>query len=285
MSYESIYAGSEFLMPKYTPLGYQNEIAHMGMSLDPRTANQLKEVNIKINPGLKHVEISGIQSQILESIPEEHIDEIRRIGQLTGVTTSVHAPIIEASGVGERGWEEINRLGAEKQLESALLRSNKFSKDGNVTVVTHSSASLPELSPKMKVINPETGKLEEKPTSLWVVNADTGKFAQIEPEKRYFPEEGEGKFEGERSRPFDPEKELVKRNKDMWTQQLSEVNRFATYGEEIIDRVKRQHDIPDEIFSYLAKGEAIDKLGDNDEEKKSIQRSSKRYNPWTNLFT
>lgn len=273
-SYEAIYSGSEFLFPKYSPLGYQEIAGKLGMSLDPRTANQLKEVNIKTNPGVKHVELSGVNAQVFESIPDEHLDEIRRLGQLTGVTTSVHAPIVEASGVGERGFEEVNRIGAERQLESALIRSNKVNKDGNVSVITHTTASLPELSPKIKIRNPETGELEEKPTSLWVIDPDTGKFGQIEPQKRFFPEEGEGKFEGGKPKPFDPERELAKRNKDMWTQQLSEVNRFATYGEEIIERVKEHHKIPNELFSYLAKGEDIDKIVDEDEkeEHKAIQR-------------
>ncbi len=277
-SYEGIYRGSEFLMPRYNPVGYQEKIANMGMSLDPRTANQLKEINVKINPGLKHIEITGIQPQVFESIPEEHIDEMRRLAQLTGVSTSVHAPIVEASGIGQRGFEEINRLGAEKTLSSALLRSNRFSKDGNVSVVVHSTAELPELNPRVKVkeFNPKTGRVEEfeKPTSVWIVQADTGKFAQIEPEKRFLPEEGEGKFEG-KERPFDPDWEIKKRNKDTWTQQLSEVNRFAAYGEEIIDRAKQNFHIPDEIFSYLAKGEAIDKLSEEDSEREIFKKAQR----------
>jgi len=274
-SYEALYQGSEFLVPRYNPAGYQEQASKFGMSLDPRTANQLKEVNTKINPGLKHVELTGINAQVFESIPDEHLDEIRRIGQLTGVTTSVHAPIVEASGIGEKGWEEINRLGAERQLESAMLRSNRLDKNGNISVVVHSTAQLPEMSPKLKVMNPATGKMEEKPTSIWIIDQDTGKFGQIEPQKRYFPEEGEGKFDATMEpKAFDPVRELAKRNRDIWTQQLSEVNRFASYGEEIIDNAKRKYEIPDEIFSYLAKGEDIDKIADDQDKQmfKSVQR-------------
>src|SRR3989338_10560680 len=75
-------------------------------------------INLKINPGVKHVELQGTSAQVWESVPEQHLDEIRRLSKLTGTTTSLHGPIVEASGVGEKGWEEINRLGAEKQIES-----------------------------------------------------------------------------------------------------------------------------------------------------------------------
>jgi hypothetical protein len=279
-SYEALYEGSSFLIPRYNPAGYQELAKNMGMSLDPRTANQLKEVNVKINPGIKHVELSGIQGQILESIPDEHLDEIRRLTQLTGVTTSLHAPIVEASGIGQRGWEEVNRLGAEKQLESALLRSKLLDPQGNISVVVHSSAGLPEMSPKIKIEerNPVTGEIEEKekPTSLFIVDQSSGKFGQIEPEKRFFPEEGEGKFSASNEpRPFDPEKELAKRNRDIWTQQLSEVNRFATYGEEIIDRATQTYHIPEDMISYISKGEDINNLDEDDPTKKVLKAAQR----------
>ena len=132
-SYESIYGGSDnFLIPKessqkYISTGYQSSVTSIGMATDPRTANQLGELNAKLNPGMTHLEVGGISGSVFDSIPEQHLDEMRRLGKLTGVSASVHAPIIEASGIGEKGgWEESNRQGAELELTSALLRSHKI---------------------------------------------------------------------------------------------------------------------------------------------------------------
>ncbi|MEM0465275.1 MAG: sugar phosphate isomerase/epimerase [Candidatus Pacearchaeota archaeon] len=262
-SYESIYQGADFIMPKYNPTGYYSEIKSLGMSTDPRTANQLKEINIKLNPGMKHLEISGISSAVFESIPEQHLEEIRRLGEITGVTTSVHAPIVEPSGIGERGWEETNRLAAEKEIESVLSRSVQLAtkKSKNVSVTVHTTAQLPELENKIKVYNPETKKLEEKKTNLWVINPESGRYTLIQPEKRFFPEEGEGKFKPEiKEKVFDPYKELEKINKDQWSEQLSNVNRFANYGGEILERVKDKYKLDKDLFTYIAKGEDIDKI-------------------------
>jgi hypothetical protein len=266
-NYEGIYEGSDFVLPKYSALGYTSSLSSLGMSTDPRTANQLKELNIKMNPGMKHIEVGGIQGAVMESIPDQHLDEIRRLSELTGMTTSMHAPIVEASGFGEKGYEETNRVGAEQQLESAMLRSYKLKtkKGENVSVTVHTTSQLPEMENKIKVLNKETGKLEERKTNLWVVNPESGKYTMIQPEKRYFPEEGEGKFQPEvKEMTFDPYKELDKINRDQWTEQLGNVNRFANYGEEIIDRVKERYKIPDELFTKIAKGEDIDKVPEMD---------------------
>ena len=273
-SYESIYPGADYLLPKNNPTGYVENAGSLGMSLDPRSANQLGDVNKKINPGLKHIEISGITPNVFESIPDEHLTEIKRLGKLAGFTNSLHAPILEFSGVGERGWDETNRIGAERQLESAVLRAHLLDPNGNVSVVTHSAAQLPEMEPKIKVMNPKTGKLEEKQTGLWVVNPDSGKFTMIQPERRYFPEEGDGKFTPEEARKFSPEAELSKINNDAWTDQLSGINREAEYGEGMIDRAKKMYQIPDEVFSEIAKGQYIDKI-DDPELKKMFEGAQK----------
>jgi hypothetical protein len=53
--YESIYSGANnYLMPSYNLIGYQVPSGEISISMDPRTANQLREVNIKINPVEKH---------------------------------------------------------------------------------------------------------------------------------------------------------------------------------------------------------------------------------------
>ncbi len=229
-TYETIYPGADdFLVPSYTSIGYQIETKDFGTTLDVRTANQLGELNTKINPGTKVAEVTGVDPSVWESIPEHHLKEMERLTKLTGVSPSVHIPVVEASGIGQDGWNEANRVGAEKQLTSAVLRSHALDPKGNISVTTHSTAQLPEMIPTTG-----TGK-DKKITTFWIVDPRTGKYNVIRPEKRYFPEKG--KFEPEKERPFEPEKELEKFNKDMWVNQLSDVNRQANYGEDIVSRL------------------------------------------------
>src|SRR3989344_6058993 len=161
-TYESVFPGSKYstMLPSYyvAPI-YQSRISEIGMSVDPRTANQLGELNAKINPGVKSIEVQGITPAVWESIPEQHLEEIRRLTKLTGVTTSLHGPMIEFSGIGERGYQEEIRVGTEKQLESTLLRAQKMSNEGNISVTVHSTSALPELKPHY--IGEDKKKVEE----------------------------------------------------------------------------------------------------------------------------
>ncbi|MBD3253080.1 hypothetical protein GF386_05075 [Candidatus Pacearchaeota archaeon] len=272
---ENLYPGADdYLFPKYKKAGYEFDIGDLGMSLDPRTANQLGEINTKINPGIKKIELSGITPAVFDSIPEEHLEDINRLSKLTGVKTSLHGPVVEASGVGERGFDETNRVGAEKQLQSAVLRSHKMDPDGEMIVTTHTSAGLPELDPKVK-IKDDTGKMKEVPTGLYVVDEDTGKIQLIQPEKRFFPEEGEGKFNPKDLQDFDPNKELNKINKDQWAQLLSGVNRYASFGEEMLERVRKQVK-NEELFTKIAKGVDIDQLEETEKQEKDLLKSLQR---------
>ena len=247
VSYEAIYPGADdSLTPSYNPIGYQVGAGDFGTTLDVRTANQLGELNHKINPGAKVAEITGVDPSVWESIPKHHMKEMERLSKLTGVSPSVHIPVIEASGMGQDGWNEANRKSAENQLSSAVIRSHALDPKGNISVTTHSTAQLPEM-----IQTTGTGK-DKKITTFWIVDPRTGKYNVIRPEKTYFPEQG--KFEPEIQKPFEPEKELEKFNKDMWINQLSDVNRQANYGGDIINQiVETKNEIGEEEFNKALK--------------------------------
>jgi len=232
---ESIYQGGDnILLPKYyNQTGYQSGMDTLGLSTDPRTANQLGELNLKLNPGQKHMEVGAINQSVFDSIPDIHLDEMKRLSRLTGVTTSLHSPIVEASGVGERGWDEVNRIGAERQVEQALIRAHRLDPKGNVSVTTHTTGGLPEMITKYK----EGDK--EKTTSLYIIDTESGKMGPMETGKRFFPKEGgNGEAFTGKPREFDVKDEIEKINKDQWTSQLSDINRHASQGEELLDRAK-----------------------------------------------
>lgn len=279
--YESLYEGSpSYLTPKedalkYISAGYQSSFSSLGLATDPRTANQLGELNIKLNPGAKHMEVGAIQGAVMESIPDQHLDEIRRVAKQAGVSLSLHAPIVEASGLGEREWSEVNRVGAERQLESALLRAHKLNPTGNISVTTHSSAG-PELIEKHMEKNPKTGKMEEKTTSIYVVDPESGKISPYPVQKQFFPEEGKegGEYTPGQARKFDIKDELKRINDDQWKQKLTEINRLSNYGEEGLRAIERE--VPKEIYPDLLKGNVdIDKIAVSEKDRDIYKQAQK----------
>ncbi|MAG01980.1 hypothetical protein CMI42_01470 [Candidatus Pacearchaeota archaeon] len=230
-SYEALYTGSSTLSPSYysPPTSYQPSTGDIGMALDARTANQLGDLNIKLNPGQKVVEIQGIQGRTMESIPDQHLDEIHRLTKLAGVKPTLHGPMVNASGVEQQGgFTEENRVGVENQIESTILRAHKLDPKGNVNVTFHSTAGLPEFQPHTI----EDGKRVEK--GLMIIDESTGQIRPIADEQRYLGEEG--KFTGERI-DYDPKAELEKINKDTWLSQLSRLNNTANFGEGALNRI------------------------------------------------
>lgn len=241
-SYESIYPGALYTTtnPSYytPPSAYSTAAGNLGMALDARTANQLGDLNQKLNPGQKFVEIQGIQGRTMESIPDQHLDEMARLANLTGVDMSLHGPLVNASGVEQQGgFSEENRLGAENQIKSAVLRAHKLNTDNNknVNVTFHSSANLPAFSPHRMV----DGKRVED--GVFIVDETTGEIRQIRDTARFLPEEG--KFTGDQL-DFNIQREVDKQNKDAWLQQLSRINQTSEFGQGAIDRAGQKSEMP-----------------------------------------
>ena len=236
----NIYPGVQYttMTPTYyaEPIsGYQATLGSIGSSVDPRTANQLGEINMKMNPGVQNMEFQGTFPNVMDAVPDQHLDETKRLAKLTGVSLSMHAPIVEASGVGEGGWTEDNRIAVENQLKNAIIRGHKLDPNGNISVTTHSAAQLPDLRPHA-MITDEKGKRKKMEQGIYVINEESGQVTMIKPEKRYFPESGE-EFTGKVIE-WKATNELKRRNEEAWTETLSGVNRFSEYGEETIDRLR-----------------------------------------------
>ena len=252
------------------------------MTLDGRTANQLKDVGNKLNTGAKVLEVQGTSAAILEAIPKQHMKEIGRQMKLAGVAPTMHGPIVEASGVGNQGFDEGARIKAERQLTSALIRGNELDNKGNVSVTTHSTAGLPEMEEMTKVM--EDGKEKEKLGNILIIDPRSGRINAIKSEKRFFPQKGE--FE-EKGKEFDAQEEIKRHNKNSWIQSLSDINRHTSWGEQTIQEVTspilKRKDVDDETTNKLIAdiananideidSEEIKRLG-GDETLKQMQRS------------
>jgi hypothetical protein len=189
MAYEFVYpGGSDSLEPSYGNfIGYRSPASSFAITTDPRTANQVKEVSDKLNMGLKQIEVEGVSPEVLESIPEQHLDEIKRLTKLTGAKASLHGPVVEPSGFTKQGWSEENRAGVERQMQSAVERGHKLDPNGNMPVTFHSSGLLPGSVTEMVE---EGGKRKEEEKQLLLVNKDTKQIQAASKQTQFEPEKG-----------------------------------------------------------------------------------------------
>jgi len=229
--YEFFYEGSvTALDPIYSETPeYQVAFSDVGSHLDARTANQIKEVTAHLNTGIKNLEVQGTMPEIMDSIPREDFKEMERVAHLTGAELSMHAPMIDPTGLSQHGWQKINQEAAERQLWDAIKRSHDLNPHGNIPVTIHATtAGLPPAELKVK----EDGK--EVVKSVLLVDSN-GNLGQIREEERYFPTE-EGETEGKIE--FNPEKEIERKNKEAWLQQLDNLNFYAQRGEDMVEDMK-----------------------------------------------
>lgn len=270
MAYENFYQGASYALDAdYGELftGYRIPASQIGLATDPRTANQLQEASNKINPGGKVIEVSIVDPKIFESIPNQHLDEIRRLSKVTGTEVSLHGPAVEPSGYAGGGgggliWTEESRKSSEAQIMSAVERSHKLDSKGNIPVVFHPSYSLPEAEERYK----ENGK--EIPKSMVIVDSRTGSVAgQLKEQPKYFPEYTK---EGEKITKFNPQQELARANEESWVDNLHNLSYRAQWGEDILERTER---LPNgekisaetkqklmELYSIENRDEAIEKI-------------------------
>ena len=203
---------------------YRIPVTQVGFPSDARAANQLDAVSKRFNTGAKTVEVSGVTTNVLESIPKQHFKEIEKLSKLAGVDLTFHGPVnVDASGWDRNGWNEINRQGAERQMWSSVERAHDLDSKGNIIVTLHSSA-LGE--PETRVMTPKG----EKVTQVVVVDEQAmteGRGGQdvIVPKKN--------ELTGEE---MSVDQEIKNRNNENWTGILSRISYYAQKGQQGIQR-------------------------------------------------
>ncbi|VVB83813.1 Uncharacterised protein [uncultured archaeon] len=218
-SINNIYQGGySSFKPQYGDIftGYRINPRTLGMTTDPRTAEIVKDASTKLNTGARHIEISAVTPEVFESIPNEQLKEMNRLSKLTGVSVSLHGPIVEPSGMGKESFSDTNRIAAERQMFSAVERAHLVNPEGNVPVTFHSSASLAEQIPIK----------DKEPEETIIINKETGSIHRLPLIERHFPGE-----EGKR----DIKKEIDALNKEQWIRNLVQVESHAGFGREAIE--------------------------------------------------
>jgi hypothetical protein len=231
-NYELNYPGASYqLDPKYNFTGYRVPVSDIGGTTSIQTANQLKEVNNMLNQGGKVTELSIINADVFEMVPQEQFKEIRRMNQLTGAESTLHAPITDPSGFSQQGWSEQNRELAEKQFIEFTKRAHELNPKGNIPVTIHSS-TIPgsEVMPATGPLITEEEKKEgvkEVTQSMVFVDQATGQLGNLKREIRHYPDQPEGKI-------YIPEEEIKLHNKEYWGNKLSETVYYQERAKNIL---------------------------------------------------
>jgi sugar phosphate isomerase/epimerase len=214
--------GYSSLSPTYGDIftGYRVSPGSLGLTTGPRTANVIQEVSEKLSTGAKHIELTGVSSEVFESIPKQHLTEVRRKAQLAGAEISVHGPVLEPSGISRQGggYSDTNREMVERQIALAVERSHELNPKGNIPVVFHSSAEIVQAIPQ-KGKEPEMGQ---------VINVESGEFGGIPLKEKY-------NLTGEKIKP-DIKTELEDYNKNIWSSKVINMDYYAGIAREAINR-------------------------------------------------
>ncbi len=229
-NYESFYYGSVSpLDPKYGELfsGYRVPAGRIGASTSIQTADQIREVSARLSEGMKIVEVGTTQPEIFETIPKQHMKEIHRLSKLTGTETTVHAPIIEPSGLTEHGWNEAFRDAAERRLLSVVERAHELNPQGNTPVTIHASA-IPGAD-YMKTIE-GAAKVYDV-----AIDQETGQMIPLKREFAFYPETPAAKMKGGEVRT--PEEQLGMINRGDWSSKISNMAITKKHGDEILTRL------------------------------------------------
>ena len=231
MAYEFFYQGTPYsLDSEYGEIftGYRIPAGELGATTSIQTANQIKEVSNLLNQGIKNVEVSMTELQVLEMIPKQHTKEINRLSKLTGTETSLHAPVIDPSGFTQQGWNETFQKEAENQISSVVERGHELNPEGNIPVTIHASA-VPGTE-SMEIKDKKTGKMIEVPQKMVAVNQETGEFIPLTREKRYYPRMEDKKVE----KMYEPVEELNIANESYWDNKLSQLIFYKEKGDDIL---------------------------------------------------
>lgn len=202
--------------------------SQLGLTTDPRTANQLGALSTALNQGISVMEIGNLSPQTFETIPKQHFAEMRRKAKLAGAELTFHAPIqgTDPSGFGQQGYDESNRIAVERQLEDVIDKAIEIDDKGNMPITIHGSNAAG--SNWKYAINEETGKREKVAEMLVYVDRESGQIRPIKEDIKYYADpqvdEKTGKVLGYGSKEkSSPQQQLEIHNQSVWRDTLRTV--------------------------------------------------------------
>jgi len=218
-------------------------IGNLGTDLTTYQANQLKGINEQINVGAKAPMICTLERKIWETIPEQHFEEIRRLGKITGVKPTFHSPILDTVGFEKGvGISEEKRRAEERILEDVIIKAHRAVPDYAVPISVHSEALGAAVKRVKEWTDPKTGKkYEDFILQDWAIDQKSGQILPLNVEVRKVPAKEAGKvWEYEL---WDVNKKIQSANFSLWQ---SEVERLGAAMARIKEIEKLETELPPE---------------------------------------
>ncbi|MFH1608302.1 MAG: TIM barrel protein [archaeon] len=201
----------------------------LGLTTDPRVGNILQEVSTKLSTGVKDIEIELVSPDMLDQIPKQQFEEVKRQAKLVGAETSVHGPVIDTTGINQQGFSELNREASERKIIETIRRSHELNPKGNVPVNFHSAEGIQ--GTEWEKIPDQAKGIEGQAKRLIVVNRESGKMAPLEKDERYRAGEDLSK-----PRIMVPEKRLQELNVTEWDNSISQILFNKERADEILQK-------------------------------------------------
>jgi hypothetical protein len=245
MSGDYFYEGADYgFDPEYGGFSqaYSGDLSkNISVTTDPRVANQLKAVSGMLNTGATAVEVSSLSPDVFESIPREHFTELNRLRKLVGknVELTLHAPLVEPTGLTKRGWNPYEREQSERQMIDAIEKAHKLNPEGNVVTTFH--ASVAGLPAEVAVWEGKEGEKKKVLKEAVVIDESTGNIAQLSLKPSPFLSEDK------QARAVEIKEKISSLNEKNWYDQLHTLDFSAEQGESAIAKgLKEISEIPSE---------------------------------------
>lgn len=204
---------------------YTFAAGRIGATASPQVANQIGELNSRLNQGLKAVELGTMNQRLLDQVPEEHFREARRLGKLTGSEASLHAPIqdLDLAGFSQQGWDPTERKRKVAQLGAVVKKAHLLDPEGNTPITIHAGtfpAQKWQKDWKDSVWKDEKGKpVEDKKSEMMLINPHSGEVRPTRYKEKL-------RFGEEKPEAWTPERQMNNMNITSWHQEQFQLSQW-----------------------------------------------------------
>ena len=251
---------------------YYFSASKIGATASTQVANQIGELNSRLNQGLKAVELGTMNQRLLDQVPKEHFTEIKRMADLTGAEPSLHAPIqdLDLAGFTQQGWDSNQRKRSVEQLKGVVEKAHLMDPDGNVPITIH-AGTFPSQKWEKKGLMDEEGKpAPDTRSEMMIINEQTG---EIRPTK-YRERMRIGK---EAPEAWTPQRQMDNTNRTSWDQEKFQILQWKKIMNENDDRTMKNL-VQENYPRLIEKAKRGEPLGTGENQKLAQLESVKNEN-------
>jgi sugar phosphate isomerase/epimerase len=203
--------------------------SQIGFPGSAMTANQLGETVNALKQGVKAFEVALVVPETEQSIPMQHFAEMRALMKLSGVKPSVHGPLVDAAGFGEKGWGgDYAREDNERRMFDAIEKAHELDPNGNVPIVFHCTNGIPGT----EYMPGEEGEERFKADKKFAIDQETYKMTDLKRESKFRPYlPGSLEKGGDEQTPDD---QLESVNATEWENKITDLATFMKHTDEVI---------------------------------------------------